>query len=282
MTTPSLVRDANESTFPAAVIERSRTLPVVVDFWAPWCGPCRTLGPALERLVSSLDGQVELVKVNTDENPYLAQQYRIEGIPAVKAFRNGAVISEFTGALPEPQVRAFLNRLLPTSADQLATTAATLAYAGDLAGAEAAYRRALEEDRGHRAANIGLARLLAARGETAGAIALLANLPADPEAIRLRAELSLQQGSADLNVQAFEERLASNQGDVEAHYRLAQALAAGGAYEAALEHLLEVVRRDRGFENDAGRKSMLDIFAVLGDADPLTQAYRRRLSSILF
>lgn len=282
MTMPSLVRDVDEQSFVRDVIERSRSVPVVVDFWAPWCGPCRQLGPVLERLVASYAGRIELAKLNTDENPGLARQYRIEGIPAVKAFRDGRVLTEFTGALPEPQVRAFLARLLPSRADDLATQAATLAYSGDAAGAEETYRRALEEDRGHRAATIGLARMLTARGENAEAMTLLANLPADEEAIRLRAELNLKQTSAGLDERSYEARLAADPTDIDAEYTLGMALAARGEYERGLEHLLEVVRHDRAYGDDAGRKAMLDIFALLGDTSPITQIYRRRLSSLLF
>lgn len=282
MTTPSLVRDVDEGRFAHDVIERSRLVPVVVDFWAPWCGPCRQLGPTLERVVASYGGRIELAKVNTDENPDLAQLYRIEGIPAVKAFRDGHVTAEFTGALPEPQVRAFLQRLLPSRADELATEAVTLAYGGDAAGAEATYRRALEGDSGHRAANIGLARLLAARGEDAEAVALLANLPADEEAARLRAELKLKQSSAGLDEQSYEARLTDDPTDTDAAYHLGMALAARGECEQALDRLLEVVKRDRSYGDDAGRRAILDIFALLGDADPLVRAYRRRLSGVLF
>ena len=282
MATPAVVRDVDEQSFVQDVVERSGSVPVVVDFWAPWCGPCRQLGPLLERLVATYDGRIELAKVNTDENPNLAEEYRIEGIPAVKAFRDGRLLSEFTGALPEPQVRAFLQRLLPSRADELAAEAATLAYSGDAAGAESTYRRALDEDRGHRAAVIGLARMLAARAEDQEALTLLANLPADEEAARLRAELKLRQSSAGLDERSYEARLSDDPTDVDAAYQLGMALAARGDYERSLEHLLQVVRLDRTYGDDAGRKAMLDIFTLLGDASPLTQTYRRRLGGVLF
>jgi putative thioredoxin len=282
MVMPAFVREVDETTFQEFVLDRSRDLPVVVDFWAPWCGPCRLLGPTLERLVAGMGGRVELAKINTDENATLASRYRIEGIPAVKAFRDGRVLSEFTGALPELQVREFLQRLLPSEADQLAESAVRQAYAGDRDGAEATYRSAIELDRGHRAANIGLARMLAARDATEEALSLLQNVPGDPEATRLRAEISLAQPGGDVDEADLRARIDGDANDVDAYYRLGRALAARGSYDEALDHLLETVRLDRKYEDDAGRKAMLEIFALLGDDDPLTQSYRRRLGSLLF
>lgn len=282
MATPSIVRDVDELTFAQDVIERSRTVPVVVDFWAPWCGPCRLLGPMLEAAVTSYGGQIELAKLNTDENPALAEQFGIEGIPAVKAFVDGRLATEFTGALPEPQVRAFLQSLLPSKADQLAESAARLAYAGDQDGAERAYGEALVQDSAHRAANIGLALLLIARGEEDEALKLLQRLPGDPEATRLRSEISLRRAAGDVSIADLQARVTADPTDVDALYRLAVALAAQQQYEQALEYLLEVVRRDRAYQDDGGRKMMLEIFALLGDSNPLTQRYRRQLSSILF
>jgi putative thioredoxin len=282
MTLSAFVRDVDEREFEQAVIERSRQVPVVVDFWAPWCGPCRLLGPILESLVGTYGGRIELAKLNTDENPSISAKYRIEGIPAVKAFRDGKMVSEFTGALPEAQVRAFLQRLLPSKADELAEAAVRQAYSGDLSGAEATYRQALESESGNRSAVLGLVRLLLAREAEDEALALLGRLPGDPEAVKLRAELGLKRAGSEVNDSELRDRLAADSKDVDAHYQLGMALAARGQYEEALEQLLDVVRLDRAYQEDAGRKAMLDIFALLGDDNPLTQSYRRQLGSVLF
>jgi putative thioredoxin len=282
MTLSSFVRDVDERNFEQSVIERSRQVPVVVDFWAPWCGPCRLLGPMLESLVDSYGGRIELAKLNTDDNPNLAYQYQIEGIPAVKGFKDGRVLTEFTGALPEPQVRAFLQRLLPSEADELAERAARQAYAGDISAAEASYQQALRLDPGHRSASIGLARLLLSHQADEEAIGLLDRLPGDEEATRLRAEVSFRRSGENADVGELEARLEHDPSDVDALYHLAMAKAAQGEYEAALQQLLEVVKRDRAYEDDAGRRAMLDIFALLGDEHPLTQTYRRQLGYVLF
>ncbi len=282
MTQSITVRDVTEANFDQAVIERSRTVPVVVDFWAPWCGPCRLLGPMLESAVQSFGGRVELAKLNTDEAPNLSYRYGIEAIPAVKAFRDGEVASEFTGALPEAQVRAFLQGLLPSEADQLVDQAARQAYSGNNAAAEESYRQALRLDPGHRAASVGLARLLVARQQADEALSVLDRLPGDSEGARLRAEIALGRAAQGVDAPSLRARIESNPRDVDALYRLAMAEAAAGEYEPALQRLLDVVRFDRSYEGDAGRKAMLEIFAVLGDENPLTQTYRRRLGFLLF
>lgn len=275
------VRDVTEATFASDVIERSKQTPVVVDFWAAWCGPCRVLGPVLERLAAEADGGFELVKVDVDTNPRLAQQYRVQGIPAVKAFRDGQMVNEFTGALPEPQVRAWLRGIVPSEADRQAARGQAAEDGGDPATAELAYREALMHDGAHPAASIGLARILAGRGETAEAEELLRPFPADPAAQRVRAQIKLR-AAATADPVALRARIEANPRDVAAHYKLGMALAAEDAYTAALDHLLEAVKIDRKHANDSARKAMLDLFTLLGDDDPRTRDYRRRLSSVLF
>lgn len=282
MTTGSAhVRDVTEATFQQEVIERSRQAPVVVDFWAAWCGPCRMLGPVLERLAVEGGGDWELVKVDTDANPRIAQQYRIQGIPAVKAFRDGRVVDEFTGALPEPQVRAWLRGIVPSRADRLASQGEGAEARGDAAGAEAQYRQALAEDRGHGVAGAALARLLLERGALDEARSVLAALPNDPRVERVRALLRLKDTGQRADIDALKARLQRNPGDVEAHHLLGIAYAADEAYTAALDHLLEAVTIDRK-AGDAARRTMIDLFNLLGDDDPRTRDYRTRLSAVLF
>jgi putative thioredoxin len=282
VTTHNAVRDVGDAEFEAAVIRRSHEVPVVVDFWAPWCGPCRTLGPILERLAGEADGEWELVKVNIDENPRVAAQYRVQSIPAVKGFKDGRIAAEFLGAVPEAQVRAFLRRLAPSGADRLAASAAEMERDGYLATAEDRYREALDKDPNHARATVGLARVLAARDQVEEALTLLDRRPADPEAQKLRAELALKQAGDGADLSALEARIAADARDADAQYALGRALAARGDYQPALEHLLETVKLDRTLDDDGARKAMLDIFALLGDADERTQTYRRRLGSVLF
>jgi putative thioredoxin len=276
------VRDISDAEFESAVIRRSHDVPVVVDFWAAWCGPCRQLGPVLERLAAEAGGAWELVKINIDHNPRTAAQYRVQSIPAVKGFRDGAMVAEFLGAVPEAQVRSFLTRLLPSEADRLAREGAEMERSGYLATAEDRYRDALAQDPGHARATVGLARVLAARNAIDEALSLLDRRPVDPEAQKLRAEISLKRAAGSVDLDGLRSRVRSNPKDAAAQYELGRALAAAGEYEQALEHLLETVKLDRSLDDDGARKAMLDIFALLGDDDERTQRYRRMLGMVLF
>ena len=280
--TSGAVLDASDATFQTDVIERSRELPVVVDFWAPWCGPCRVLGPTLETIAYERAGEVQLVKINVDENPGVATSYQVQGIPAVKAFRNGEVVSEFVGALPEPQVRSFFDSIVPSAADQ-AVAAAEHALSIDQPGAARLHlEHALEQDPDHRGASAALAGILLAEGEIARARELAARFPGEPAAARVIAQLAFRDEAGGTSREELEARLEANPEDAEAHYALGCLLAAEGEWQDALEHLLATVRLDRDVAEDGGRLRMLDAFTLLGDGDELTRRYRQRLTNLIF
>jgi putative thioredoxin len=277
--------DVGDDDFASQVLERSHRTPVVVDFWAPWCGPCRTLGPLLERLSREHAGAFVLAKVNVDESPVVAQRYAVRSIPAVIGLRDGAIVAEFVGSQPEAAVRRFLKALLPSEADGFAKAGEALASAGDAAGAEAKLRAALERDARHPRALLGLARLLGARGDAAGALAMLEKITGGElelaEAEKLSAQLRMQAAGAG-DEPALRARIEARPDDLEARIELGRALAARGRHEEALEQLLAAVKHDARFADGAARKSMLDLFAVLGGEHPLTQRYRSELARALF
>lgn len=282
MTAASPVRDVTDATFNADVIERSREIPVVVDFWAPWCGPCRVLGPVIEKLAAAYAGQVEVVKLNTDENPQAATQFRIQSIPAVKAFKNGQVAREFLGAQPEPEVRNFFQSLLPTEAERASAEARKIAKNPDPAAAEAAFRELLGRVPGNPDAIVGLASLLIDRGETAEATDLLERVPADRRARVLRHRVFLRDFLNKHQAEDLAGEAKANASDPRARYRYGVLLAAKGEYEPALDELLESVRIDRRFADEAARKAVLAVFDILGPDSALARDYQRRLSQLLF
>jgi putative thioredoxin len=279
------VKDATESTFDDAVLARSREVPVVVDFWAPWCGPCRVLGPVLEREVAALGGRVELVKVDTDANPNLAARYDIRGIPAVKAFSGGKVTHEFVGAQPAEFLRRWLAGLAPSPGRVGLAAAAAMAQQGDRPGAESALRALQGDAEVGGAAAVALAEVLLDGGRADEAEAVLAALdPRSPQADAAdaaRRRITFARDAAAFGGRdAAAAALARDPKDLEARFALASAHAAALEWEPALGELLELVKRSRKFRDDGARRAMLAIFDHLGPQHPLVSEYRRQLQIV--
>jgi putative thioredoxin len=288
------IKDSNLETFAADVLEASRQVPVIVDFWAPWCGPCKQLGPALEKAVADANGAVKLVKVNIDENQEIARQLRIQSIPTVYAFKNGQPVDGFMGAIPDSQIRTFVQQLAggeshggADHAAELLAAADEAFAAGDIATAAQAYGHVLQDEPGHPKAVAGLAKCYLKTGDVERARKTLQLVRPDgqaDEAVRaIEAELKLREqapGAGD--TAAFTAKLAENPNDHQARYDLALALDAKGDRDAALTALLEIVKRDRKWNEDAARKHLVTLFEAMGPTDPRTIDARKRLSAILF
>jgi putative thioredoxin len=298
------IKDSGLATFGADVLEASRAGPVIVDFWAPWCGPCKTLGPALEAAVDAADGAVKLVKINIDENPEIAQQLRIQSIPTVYAFRNGQPVDGFMGAIPESQIKAFVAQLAggeapeghdhdhhhggPEHTAEVLAVAAEALAAGDFAMAAQAYGHVLQDEPGHPEAVAGLARAYLTGGDIERAKATLQMVKPggeQDEAIRaVEAELKLKEGPAPetSEIAALRAKVDADAKDHQARYDLAMALDAGGDRDGAVEQLLTLVKLDRKWNEEAGRKQLVTLFEAMGFSDPRAVEGRKKLSGILF
>ncbi len=274
------VKDIDQSQFGPEVLQRSHEVPVVVDFWAEWCGPCKTLGPILERLATEYDGRFTLVKVDVDTNRELQAQFRVQSIPTVLAFKGGQPVASFIGAKSESQVRAWIEALLPTRWDRLVDEARDLSLSGDEAGAEVLYREVLATIPDHPEAATALASLLIARKQTDDALIVLGRLPRTSEVERLEAAARLAARS-EVDLTSLERRLTENPDDHAARLELGEALAAKGEYEPGLDHLLAVVRTGGPLRQRA-RQAMVDVFGLIGPDHPLTAGYRRALANELF
>jgi putative thioredoxin len=274
------VKNVDAANFPQEVLQRSREVPVVVDFWAEWCQPCRIIGPVLERLVAEAGGAFDLVKVDVDANQQLAAQYRVQGIPMVVAFKDGKIADTFTGALPEPAIRQWIEGILPNELDLMVDQARSARMSDDDVAAEHILRQVLDLQSDHTEAGTSLASMLIDRGDTDEALVVLGRLAADAEVDRLQSAARLRASSGE-DISKLEAALAADPSNDESRIALAKALAARSEFEPALDHLLTVVR-SKGPGKDDARVAMLDIFGVLGDEHPLTQTYRRQLASALF
>lgn len=286
-----VVMDTTSARFAQDVLEASRSALVIVDFWAPWCGPCKQLTPVLEKVVRSYGGKVRLVKVNADENSALVAQLRIQSLPTIYAFRDGRPLDGFMGAQPESAIRAFIDRLLADDleADLSAAlqTAQEALDAGELQVAAEIYAGILREDQSNPAALAGLAQCYLKSGDTARAEQTIELVPPNqrgtPAVQSILAALALAKKAGTAGPAAeLEARVASNPEDHQARFDLAVALAASGNKTAALDHLLTIIRRDRSWNDDAARKQLVELFDAWGAKDPVTVEGRRRLSSILF
>ncbi len=286
-----LIKDSGIETFVQDVIEASMKRPILVDFWAPWCGPCKQLTPILEKSVRAAQGRVALVKVNIDENQQIAQQLRIQSIPAVFVFDKGQPVDGFVGNQPESQIRALIERVAgpggPSPLDQLLEAAAEAFEAGDFAVAAQAYAQVLQEDTNNPLAIAGLTRCNLQAGNLDGARQILALTPSahenHAEIVAVRAALELAESSLNVgDLAALEAALVNNPADHQSRFDLSVGLAAKGDNEAAAAHLLEIIRKDRKWNEEAARKQLVRLFEILGPEDPVTMDARRKLSAILF
>lgn len=287
----ALVKDTTTQAFAKDVIEESKRQPVLVDFWAPWCGPCRTLSPIIEKAVEAAKGAVVLVKMNIDDHPSIPGQLGIQSIPAVIAFSNGQPVDGFIGALPESQVKAFIERVAgpagPSESEAMLAEADARFADGDIAGAAELYAGVLKAEPGTVAAIAGLARAYLARNQLDQARQTLAMAPAsaanDPALVAIRAQLDLAAETAKLgDAGSLEARIAANPSDHQARFDLALLLNAKGDRDGATDRLLEIMRKDRSWSEEKARKQLLQFFEAWGPTDDATRSGRRKLSSVLF
>ena len=287
-----IIKDSTTATFMADVVEASATVPVIVDFWAPWCGPCKTLGPVIEKVVREAAGAVRLVKVDIDQNPEIAQQMRVQSIPAVFAFKDGQPVDGFAGAQPESKVREFIKKLTDGAAgdsplDEALDAADEMLAQEDFQGASELYSQVLQHDSTNIRGFAGLAKSLIAMGEMEQARKMIEDMPDDqkknPEIQAVISQLDLTAAGADVGeLSDLRAAIEADPKNLDARFDLAMALYADNDREGAVDALLESIRINRAWNEEAARKQLLKLFEVFGHTDPVTVDARKRLSSILF
>ena len=289
-----VIKDSSTATFAQDVIEASQDVPVIVDFWAPWCGPCKQLGPILEKVVGEAGGAVRLVKIDIDQNQQIAQQLRIQSIPAVFAFYQGRPVDGFQGAVPESEIKDFVKRLTDTAGtatqspvDAALEQASTMVEAGEFAQAGAVFQQVIQHEPNNLAAKAGLARCSLEAGDNAKAREIVDGLSdeerGDKAVVAIISTLDLADKTADAgDLGPLRAAVAANPKDPEARHNLALALYAADERETAIDELLTIVQTNRAWNDDAARRQLLEFFEAMGPTDPLTVGGRRKLSSLLF
>lgn len=279
--------DVEESNFQSVVVDNSHKLPVLVDFWADWCQPCKSLIPILHKIAEDFAGQVILAKVNSDQQPALVQQYGVRSLPTVKLFANGEVVDEFTGALPEADILAKLDRYIQHESDAMLAAAVAEFEQGNTEAAIEHMRVATEVDPNNPRVLVTYARVLLEQGQAGALKVFIDGLSAEMQVLPgiklIKAQLDAASRLGDgVQNQDLLKRIAENENDYEAREQLSALYVSQGAYAQALEQLLEIMKRDRAYKDDAARKGLLSLFEMLGAENPLTGEYRRKMSLLLF
>lgn len=278
--------DVSTQNFKEIVIDGSHKTPVVVDFWAPWCGPCKVLKPILEKLAEEYQGKFVLAKVNSDENQELSAQFGVRGIPTVKAIKNGQIVDEFSGALPENAVREWLDRLIPSAADELRLQAQQIYTQGQTEQALAMLQQALQMGDENHHIKIDMASILADQARYQEAMDIIDNLPANmkmDEAVgRLTTQIEVALKSQHLEGEdVLLQKIANNPDDLQARLDLANVYISQQQYENAIEQCFEIIKRDRSFNEDIGRKTVVSVFNLLNNEGDIVRTYRRKLATLL-